>query len=63
MMSDFEVHERGTAQELRLLRELATILSENHEHMQYMNCYPRPVRQKFAEVMQFYKEQQLAGYI
>jgi len=63
MMSDFEVHERGTARELKLLRELATIMSDNHQHMKEMNCYPQPVRIKFAEVMQFYKEQQLVGSI
>lgn len=62
-MSDFEIHERGTARELKLLRELAAVLSDNHPHMQAMNCYPQPVRIKMAEVMQFYKEQQLAGSI
>lgn len=62
-MNDFEIHDRGTARELKLLRELATIVSDNHAHMLQMNCYPRPVRLKVAEVLQFYKEQDFAGSI
>lgn len=60
---NFEVHERGTARELKLLRELASVMQEQQQHMQAMNCYPRQVRLKFADVMLFYKEQQLAGNI
>ena len=60
---DFEIHERGTTRELKLLRDLANAMYENHEHMQQMNCYPQPVRTKFVELMQFYRKQDFVGPI
>lgn len=60
-MTDFEVHDRGTARELKLLRDLVRCMADNQEHMLEMNCYAQPVRAKFAELMRFYKEQELAG--
>jgi hypothetical protein len=63
MMSDFEVHDRGTARELKLLRDLARVMADNQEHMLEMNCYAQPVRAKFADLMRFYEEQKYAGYL
>lgn len=60
-MNDFEVHDRGTARELKLLRELVQCITDNHQHMVDMNCYAQSVRIKYAELMRFYKEQELAG--
>ena len=62
-MKDFEVHDRGTTQELKLLRELACCMADNQAHMLAMNCYTRSVRLKFEELMRFYREQELAGHL
>jgi len=55
---DFEIHERGTTRELKLLRDLAMAMYENQKNMLTMNCYPQPVRARYAELMKFYDEQE-----
>lgn len=62
-MKDFEIHDRGTAQELKLLRELACALADNQQHMLEMNCYAQPVRNKFADLMRFYEGQKYAEHL
>lgn len=55
MAKDFEVHERGTANEIRLARKLVKAI--DLEVKLYGEVVPRSVFNAYKDVVKFYKEE------
>ncbi len=54
-MADFETHERGTGQELRLSRELATVIAEEMQNPN--NEIPTRILQAYERLYKFHIRQ------
>lgn len=55
MITDFEVHNRGTADEIRLARKLVKAI--DLEVKLYGEVVPRSVFNVYKELMEFYKKE------